>query len=101
MTLMGTDEAKVIYKERAATAECANAQARCRHAFYQFVVRGMEKLVRSQALRATDAGLSTTVVIINHLTDQVNLFVNRDAVCAEEDGVGRRLEGGGLPLAID
>jgi hypothetical protein len=27
---MGTDEAKVIYKERASTAECVNAQARCR-----------------------------------------------------------------------
>ena len=42
---MGTDEAKVIYKERAATAECVNAQARCRHAFYQFVVRGLDKVL--------------------------------------------------------
>lgn len=41
---MGTDEAKVIYKERAATAECVNAQARCRHALYQFVVRGLDKV---------------------------------------------------------
>lgn len=41
---MGTDEAKTIYKERAATSECVNAQARCRHALYQFVVRGLEKV---------------------------------------------------------
>ena len=41
---MGTDEAKVIYKERAATAECVNAQARGRHALFEFVVRGMEKV---------------------------------------------------------
>ena len=41
---MGTDEAKAIYKERAATAECVNAQARCRHGLYQFVVRGLAKV---------------------------------------------------------
>ena len=41
---MGTDEAKVIYRERAATAECVNAQFRSRHALYQFVVRGLAKV---------------------------------------------------------
>src|SRR4051794_35531158 len=40
---MGTREAKEIYKERAATAECVNAQARHR-GLGQFMVRGLEKV---------------------------------------------------------
>jgi hypothetical protein len=40
---MGGDEAKEIYKQRAATAECANAQARKR-GLTQFLVRGVEKV---------------------------------------------------------
>jgi hypothetical protein len=40
---MGEEEAKEIYKQRAATAECANAQARNR-GLTQFVVRGLEKV---------------------------------------------------------
>ena len=39
---MATDEAKAIYKERAATAECVNAIARNR-GFWQFPVRGSPK----------------------------------------------------------
>jgi Transposase DDE domain len=42
-TRMGRDEAKDIYKQRAATAECANAQARNR-GLTQFLVRGLEKV---------------------------------------------------------
>jgi len=62
---MGTDEAKEIYKERAATAECVNAAARNR-GLRQFLVRGRRKvravalwyalahnLMRTLALRAT------------------------------------------------
>lgn len=45
---MGTDAAKEIYKERAATAECVNAQARNR-GLTRFVVRGLAK-VRAAAL---------------------------------------------------
>jgi transposase len=45
---MGTEEAKTIYKERAATAECVNALARQR-GLVQFVVRGLAK-VRAVAL---------------------------------------------------
>jgi transposase len=45
---MGTEEAKEIYKQRAATAECVNAQARNR-GLTQFVVRGLQK-VKSIAL---------------------------------------------------
>jgi len=40
---MGSDEAKEIYKERAATAECANAQTRNR-GLTEFLVRGLEKV---------------------------------------------------------
>jgi transposase len=45
---MGTAEAKAIYKERAATAECVNAQARTR-GLRQLGVRGLAK-VRTMAL---------------------------------------------------
>jgi transposase len=45
---MGTDEAKTIYKERAATAECVNALAR-RRGLLQFLVRGVSR-VRTIAL---------------------------------------------------
>ena len=40
---MGTEEAKTIYKERAATAECVNAQARNR-GLRLLTVRGVEKV---------------------------------------------------------
>ena len=40
---MGTDAAKAIYKERAATVECVNAQARNR-GLTRFLVRGVEKV---------------------------------------------------------
>jgi transposase len=45
---MGTEKAKAIYKERAATAECVNALARGR-GLLQFLVRGVTK-VRAIAL---------------------------------------------------
>ena len=40
---MGTPEAKAIYKQRASTAECVNAQARNR-GLQQFTVRGLAKV---------------------------------------------------------
>jgi transposase len=64
---MKTDEAKEIYKERAATAECVNALARNR-GFQRFLIRGLAKvkavallyalvhnLMRAVALRAQAA----------------------------------------------
>jgi transposase len=61
---MGTDEAKAIYRQRAATAECVNALARNR-GLQRFLVRGLRKvkavalwyalahnLMRAVALRA-------------------------------------------------
>ena len=47
-TRMGTEEAKVIYKARASTAECVNALARQR-GLQQFRVRGLNK-VRTVAI---------------------------------------------------
>lgn len=40
---MSSEEAKAIYKERAATAECVNAQARNR-GLTKFIVRGIDKV---------------------------------------------------------
>jgi len=64
---MATDEAKAIYRERAATAECVNALARNR-GLQRFLVRGLRKvkavvlwyvlahnLMRAAALRAAAA----------------------------------------------
>jgi len=64
---MATDQAKVIYRERAATAECVNALARNR-GLQRFLVRGLRKvkavvlwyvlahnLMRAMALRAAAA----------------------------------------------
>lgn len=45
---MGTEEAKEVYKQRASTAECVNAQARNR-GLLRFLVRGLQK-VRAVAL---------------------------------------------------
>jgi transposase len=65
---MGTEEAKAIYKQRASTAECVNAQARGR-GLLRLLVRGLAKvkaialwhalahnLLRAAALRAAMAG---------------------------------------------
>jgi len=41
---MGTDDAKELYKQRAATAECVNAQGRA-HGLTQLLVRGNEKVL--------------------------------------------------------
>lgn len=67
---MGTEPAQAIYKERASTAECVNAQARGR-GLLRLLVRGLAKvkaialwhalahnLLRAAALRAAAAGAS-------------------------------------------
>ena len=41
---MGTPDAQTIYKERAATAECVNADVR-NHGLYRFLVRGLAKVL--------------------------------------------------------
>lgn len=42
---MGTEEAKAIYKERAATSECVNALMRARYGLWRFTVRGLPKVL--------------------------------------------------------
>lgn len=42
---MKTEEAKEIYKERAATAECVNALMRARYGLKQFTVRGLPQVL--------------------------------------------------------
>jgi transposase len=41
---METDEAKKIYRERASTAECVNAQVKGRYGLRRFLVRGVPKV---------------------------------------------------------
>ena len=41
---MGTEEAKRVYKERAAVAECVNALMRSRYGLRRFTVRGLPKV---------------------------------------------------------
>lgn len=40
---MQSEEAKAIYKERASTSECVNAQIEARYCLERFLVRGLEK----------------------------------------------------------
>ena len=67
---MGTDEAKTIYKERAATAECVNAIARNR-GLRQFTVRG---LLKAKAV-------ILWYVIAHNLMRRVALRAERENVC--------------------
>ena len=54
---MATERAKKIYKERAATAECVNAQSRNR-GLQRFLVRGLEKVHAVALLYALAHNLS-------------------------------------------
>ncbi len=49
---MGTDEAKKIYKQRAATAETVNADAKAHRGLDSLAVRGLDKVVGSAAMFA-------------------------------------------------
>lgn len=57
---MGTDEAKSIYKERAATAEFVNAQSRNK-GLQQFLVRGTEKVTCVAFLYAIVQNMTITL----------------------------------------
>jgi hypothetical protein len=67
---MGTEEAKEIYKERAATAECVNAIARNR-GLRQFNVRGLTKA----------KAVILWYVIAHNLMRAVALRAEREKVC--------------------
>jgi len=47
---MATDEAKVIYRERAATAETVNADAKTHRGLDHMAVRGLDKVLGSASL---------------------------------------------------
>jgi hypothetical protein len=49
---MATDEAKEIYKERAATAETVNADAKAHRGLSHLVVRGQDKVLSCTVLFA-------------------------------------------------
>ena len=49
---MGTEEAKTIYKQRAATAETVNADAKAHRGLDAFSVRGRDKALGSVCLFA-------------------------------------------------
>lgn len=61
-TRMGTDEAKAIYKERAATAECVNATARNR-GLQRFLVRGLDKAKTIAVLFALAHNLARLITL--------------------------------------
>jgi IS5 family transposase len=63
---MGTEEAKAIYKERAATAECVNAQARER-GLTRLRVRGTAKVRCVLLLHALAHNLMRTLALAPHL----------------------------------
>lgn len=63
---MATDEAKAIYKKRAATAECVNAQARNR-GLQQFRVRGLAKVKCVMLLFALAHNLIRTAALAPEL----------------------------------
>ena len=62
---MGTEEAKEIYKERAATAECVNAQARER-GLTRLRVRGTAKVRCVLLLHALAHNLMRTLALAPH-----------------------------------
>lgn len=61
---METEEAKVIYKERASTAECVNAHAR-RYGLSQFLVRGSGKVLSVLLLVALAHNMLRWVALTN------------------------------------
>ena len=63
---MATEEAKEIYKERAATAECVNAQARER-GLTRLRVRGTAKVRCVLLLHALAHNLMRTLALAPHL----------------------------------
>ena len=63
---MGSDEAKIIYKQRASTAECVNALARNR-GLNRLRVRGLKKVKAVALLFALAHNLMRTVTLAPHL----------------------------------
>jgi len=64
---MSTDEAKVIYRERAATAEWTNADARTHRTLDRFLVRGLTKVSTCALWVALAHNMLRTTEIVPHL----------------------------------
>jgi len=62
---METEEAKGIYKERAATAECVNALMRARYGLKQFTVRGLPKVLCVTLLLVVTHNLLRWITLTN------------------------------------
>jgi transposase len=60
---MQTEQAKAIYKHRAATAECANAQFRERYGVHRFLVRGLAKVTCLMFLAAISHDLMRWIAL--------------------------------------
>jgi transposase len=60
---MGTDQAKVIYKQRAATAETVNADAKTHRGLDHFAVRGLGKVLGSASLFALTYNLLRLITL--------------------------------------
>lgn len=61
---MATDEAQTIYRERAATSECVNAQFRERYDLHQFGVRGLAKVTVVATLLAVTHNLLRWITLL-------------------------------------
>lgn len=64
---MGTDEAKTIYRERAATAEWTNADARTHRTLDRFLVRGLTKITACALWVALAHNMLRTMEVVPHL----------------------------------
>lgn len=62
---MATDDARDIYKDRAATAECVNAHLRTRYGLYQFPVRGAAKILTVLLLIAVTHNLFRWMALVS------------------------------------
>ncbi len=62
---MGTEEAKAIYKDRAATAECVNAIAKEHRGLTAFRVRGIEKVLSVALLFAVTHNILRYLALAN------------------------------------
>lgn len=64
---MSTDEAKAIYRERAATAEWTNADTRTHRTLDRFLVRGVTKVTSCALWVALAHNMIRTMAIVPHL----------------------------------
>ena len=64
---MNTDEAKAIYRQRAATAEWTNADARTHRTLDRFLVRGLTNVTTCALWVALAHNMLRTMEVVPHL----------------------------------